>query len=57
MEFSSTSALATELKIKLTDLCEKLESFGGFERKIDKWILTDLGKQKGKQTGNISKHG
>jgi hypothetical protein len=57
MEYISTSALANELDIKSSDLFDKLKSFGWIERINDKWVLTELGKQKGGQTRNSPKYG
>lgn len=57
MEYISTSALANELDIKSSDLFDKLKALGWIERKNDKWILTDLGKQKGGQTRTSTKFG
>lgn len=57
MEYISTSALANELDIKSSDLFDKLKSLGWIERKFDKWVLTDLGKQKGGQMRNSPKFG
>ena len=57
MEYISTSALANELDIKSSDLFDKLKSLGWIERKNDKWILTELGKQKGGQIRNNPKFG
>lgn len=57
MEYISTSALANELNIKSADLFDKLKNLGWIERKNDKWILTDLGKQKGGQTRSNPKFG
>lgn len=57
MEYISTSALANELDLKSSDLFEKLKILGWIERKNDKWVLTDLGKQKGGQTKNNPKFG
>jgi hypothetical protein len=57
MDYISTSALANELDIKSADLFDKLKTLGWIERKNDKWILTDLGKQKGGQTRNNPKFG
>ncbi len=57
MEYISTSALANELDIKSSDLFNKLKELGWIERKIEKWILTDMGKQKGGQTRNSPKFG
>jgi len=57
MEYISTSALANELDIKSSDLFDKLKTLGWIERKNDKWTLTDLGKQKGRQTRTSTKFG
>jgi hypothetical protein len=57
MEYISTSALANELDIKSSDLFDKLKTLGWIERKNDKWILTDFGKQKGGQTRTSPKFG
>lgn len=57
MEYISTSALANELDVKSSDLFDKLKTLGWIERKNDKWILTDLGKQKGGQTRTSTKFG
>jgi hypothetical protein len=57
MEYISTSALANELDLKSSDLFDKLQTLGWIERKNDKWILTDLGKQKGGQIRTNPKFG
>lgn len=57
MEYISTSALADELDIKSSDLFDEFKALGWIERKNDKWILTDKGKQKGGQTRNSTKFG
>jgi hypothetical protein len=57
MEYISTSALANELDIKSADLFDKLKTLGWIQRKNDRWVLTDLGKQKGGQTRNSQKFG
>jgi len=57
MEYISTTALANELDIKSNDLFDKLKTLGWLERKNDKWILTDLGKQNGGQTRVSTKFG
>jgi len=57
MEFISTSALANERGFKSSDLFDKLKTLGWIERENDKWILTDLGKQKGGQTRTSTKFG
>lgn len=49
MEFLSTTSLANELDIPVNEFFSKLKSLGWIDRKNDKWILTDLGKQKGGQ--------
>jgi hypothetical protein len=50
MEYISTSALANEFEMKSSDLFDKLKTLGWIDKKNDKWVLTDLGKQKGGQT-------
>lgn len=57
MEYLSTSAIANELEIKSADLFDKLKTKGWIDRKNDKWVLTDLGKQQGGQTRNNPKFG
>jgi hypothetical protein len=57
MEYISTSSLANELEIKSSDLFDKLKTLGWIDRKNDKWVLTELGKQKGGQTRNNPKFG
>jgi hypothetical protein len=57
MEYISTTALANEMDMKPAELFDKLKSLGWIERKNDKWILTDIGKQKGGQTRNNPKFG
>jgi len=57
MEYLSTSAIANELDIKSSDLFSKLKTLGFVDRKNDKWVLTDLGKQKGGQTRTSPKFG
>lgn len=57
MDYISTSALASELEVKSSDLFEKLKNLGWIDRQNDKWILTELGKQKGGQTRNNPKFG
>lgn len=57
MEYISTSALANELDIKSGDLFDKLKTLGWIYRKNDKWVLTNLGKQKGGQIRNNPKFG
>jgi len=46
MEYISTTTLANELDISRDDLFKRLEMVGWIERKNNKWILTNLGKQK-----------
>lgn len=57
MEYLSTTSLANELDLQANELFHKLQLFGWIERKNDKWILTNLGKQKGGQTRNSPKFG
>lgn len=57
MEYISTSALANELDMKSADLFDKFKTLGWIDRKNDKWVLTDIGKQKGGQTRNNPKFG
>ncbi len=57
MEYISTTALANELDIKPSELFDKLKTLGWLERKNDKWVLTELGKQKGGQTRTNPKFG
>lgn len=57
MEYLSTTSLANELDIKPSDLFDKLKTLNWIERKNDKWVLTDLGKQKGGQTRTNVKFG
>ena len=57
MEYISTSALANGLDIKSSDLFDKLKTLGWIDRKNDKWVLTDLGKQNGGQIRNSPKFG
>ncbi|SHG95742.1 hypothetical protein SAMN05444372_11232 [Flavobacterium micromati] len=57
MEYISTSAVANELDIKSSDLFDKLKTLGWVDKKNDKWVLTDLGKEKGGQTRTNPKFG
>ena len=57
MEYISTSSLANELELKSADLFDKLKTLGWIDRKSEKWVLTDLGRQKGGQTRNSQKFG
>ncbi len=50
MEFISTTSLSNELDMPANELFIKLQSLKWIDRWGDKWILTDLGKQKGGQT-------
>lgn len=57
MEYISTTSLSNELDIPTNELFNKLKSLGWIDRKNDKWVLTDLGKQKGGQTRTNPKFG
>ncbi len=57
MEYISTSSLASELEIKSSELFDKLKTLGWVDKKNDKWVLTELGKQKGGQTRTNHKYG
>ncbi|MBK7106841.1 MAG: glycerol kinase [Ignavibacteriae bacterium] len=57
MEYLSTTALANELDIKSSELFDKLKSLGFMERKDEKWVLTEFGRQKGGQMRNNPKFG
>ena len=57
MDYISTSSLASELDMKSSDLFDKLKLDGWIIRKDEKWILTELGKQKGGQTMSNPKFG
>lgn len=57
MDYISTTSLANDLDLPVNDLFTKLKDLGWISRKNDKWILTDLGKQKGGQTRNNPKFG
>ena len=57
MEYISTSALANELDTKSSELFDKLKTLGWLDKKNDKWVLTELGKQKGGQTRTSPKFG
>jgi hypothetical protein len=50
MEYLSTTGLANEMDIPTNELFTKLKGLGLIERRSDKWILTEAGKQKGGQT-------
>ena len=57
MDYFSTTTLANELDIPVGELFSKLKEMGWIKRLNDKWILTDLGKQKGGQTRTNQKFG
>ena len=57
MDYISTTALANENDIKPSDLFDKLKSLRLIERKNDKWVLTEIGKQKGGQTRTSPNYG
>ena len=57
IEYLSTTSLANDLDIPVNELFNKLKSLGWIERKNDKWVLTDLGKQKGGQLKSNPKYG
>lgn len=57
MEYISTTSLSNELDIPANELFSKLKSLAWIDRKNDKWVLTELGKQKGGQTRTNPKFG
>ena len=57
MDYISTTALANELNMKPIELFEKLNGLGWIERKNEKWILTNEGKQNGGQVRTNPKFG
>jgi hypothetical protein len=57
MEYISTTSLSNELDIPTNELFNELKTLGWIERRNDKWVLTDLGKQKGGQTKTSAKFG
>ena len=57
MEFISTTTLANELDVPTSELFSKLKSLNWIDRKNDKWVLTELGKQKGGQIRANPKYG
>ena len=57
MDYISTTSLANELDMKPADLFDKLKTLGWTERKNDKWVLTELGKQKGGKISMFKKEG
>jgi len=57
MEYLSTTSLANELDVPTNELFNKLKSIGWIDRKADKWVLTELGIEKGGQTRTNPKYG
>ena len=57
MEYISTTSLSNELDIAANELFIKFKSLEWIDRKNDKWVLTELGKQKGGQTRRSLKFG
>jgi hypothetical protein len=57
MEYLSTTSLANELDVPINELFNKLKSIGWIDRKADKWVLTELGREKGGQTRTNPKFG
>jgi hypothetical protein len=57
MEYISTTSLSNDLDIPANELFSKLRSLAWIDRKNDKWVLTELGKQKGGQTRTSPKFG
>lgn len=57
MEYLSTTALANEMGIGVSDLFNKLKELDWIERNGEKWALTKLGKEKGGQTRSLPKIG
>jgi hypothetical protein len=57
MDYLSTTSLANELDIPANELFSKFKSLGWIDRKNDKWVLTDLGKQNGGETRTNPKYG
>ncbi len=57
MEYISTTVLSNELNVPTNELFNKLKTLGWIDRSNDKWILTEVGKQKGGQTRNNPKFG
>jgi hypothetical protein len=57
MEYISTTSLSNELDIPTNELFSKLKGIGWVIRKNDKWVLTELGKQKGGQMRTSPKFG
>jgi len=57
MDYLSTTSLANSLDLKPGDLFDKLKTLGWIEKKMEKWILTEKGKQNGGQTRSNPKFG
>lgn len=57
MEYISTTSLSNELGIPANELFSKLKSLAWIDRTYDKWVLTELGKQKGGQIRSNPKFG
>lgn len=57
MEYVSTTSLANELDLSANELFAKLKALGWIDKRNDKWVLTELGKQKGGQTRSNPKFG
>ncbi len=57
MNYLSTTSLASELEMPVNDLFAKLKALGWIDRKNDKWVLTQLGKEHGGQTRTNPKYG
>jgi hypothetical protein len=57
MEFLSTTSLANDHQLAVNELFNKFKSFGWIDRKKEKWILTNLGKEKGGQMKTNQKFG
>lgn len=57
MEFKSTAEITSKLEIKTAELNSKLKSIGWIEKKDERWLLTDLGKEKGGQKRMSAKYG
>ena len=57
MEYLSTTSLSNALDMPTNELFSKLKALAWIDRVNDKWVLTDLGKQKGGQIRNNPKFG
>ena len=57
MEYISTTTLANDLDLPVSELFSKLKVLGWITREKDKWILTSVGKTKGGQTRTNPKYG